>query len=77
MNNPPTAVGGIPADLLGLLSTLSMNDPPTAVGGIPADVLSLLFRLSMNNRSLNLQSSTLGCKLMFGGNQECEKLYSC
>ena len=34
MNNPPTAVGGIPpSDLQGSIR-MGMNDPPTAVGGI-------------------------------------------
>ena len=35
MNDPPTAVGGIPNPVLRALSCrLYMNDPPTAVGGI-------------------------------------------
>jgi len=35
MNDPPTAVGGIPILLLQTSSRLGMNNPPTAVGGIP------------------------------------------
>jgi hypothetical protein len=34
MNNPPTALGGIPLLRFELFSRLSMNNPPTAVGGI-------------------------------------------
>ncbi len=35
MNDPPTAVGGIPYFNSSVSDRLGMNDPPTAVGGIP------------------------------------------
>jgi len=34
MNNPPTAVGGIPESVRGLSFRLNINNPSTAVGGI-------------------------------------------
>ena len=34
LNNPPTAVGGIKNDRVGLGNRKDLNNPPTAVGGI-------------------------------------------
>jgi hypothetical protein len=49
MNDPPTAVGGIPNRLARRLCRLGMNHPPTAVGGIPNRLAGRLCRLGMNH----------------------------